>query len=1359
MRRIITFAVLLLCAYSFLQAQKYQEMIDQGTFTLEQIKREAERHFDVEGRGKGSGYKQYKRWEYTAERELDDNGVRIPIDELAKRSREYKRSLQINGRAPSPSTETGNWQELGPTYWVATSGWNPGVGRVTDVSVDATNPNHFIVSTPGGGVWKTTNAGTSWTPLCDDFGTMDGWAVAINPSNSNVYLWGGNTQIYKSNNGGQTWTTTTKPASTGKFLRIVYHPTNHNIVFAVAEYTGLYRSTNGGDTWVAVAGTNDNRCFDIAFKPGDPNTVYYCSNRFRRSTDGGISFTEIGGFNTNNGRHKKLAVTPANPNIVYVLEANGGRFGGFYRSTNSGQAFTRLIDGATINYFGYSDSGNDDRGQAPRDMAIAASNTNANEVHIGGIHTWRSTNGGTSFQLSSFWTPGGANQRGVGYNHADIDNLRSYGNTLYVCSDGGIFISTDGGVSFVDKTTGMGIREFYRIGVSKTDPNLVSGGSQDNGTSVMRGQNRDWRCWLGADGMETFVDWANPNNLYGTTQNGNMNRSTNMGNTRNGITGPGGTGAWVTPFEQDPTNSAVIYVAYAEVFRSDNRGNGWTQISNFGGGNCREMKIAPSNNQVIYVAKGSTVYRTNNGGGSWTTLAGTWGGSNVSFITINPKNPNKVIIVTNNNVFLSENGGGNWTSINAGLPNSTKYCAIWEDNDKDGIYVGGLGFIMYRDNTTGGWKPFMTGLPNVRVYELEINYVSKKLFAGTYGRGLWESDLYSEDDVVVLNPPIAQFTFESKAVVCGGPLSLQLKDESLKTPTSWEWTFQNGTPASSTAQNPTVVFSTPGLHNVTLKVTNEDGEDEIQKVAYVGFVLANETQVANMQLCGEGDVELVANTNSGNVNWYAGEADTEAIYSGNSFTTPVLSNTSFYYDLTTNFTTKNKLGKQFNVDQGGTHAGNFFSKFIVQKQFTLKSALVYAYGTKERTVVVRNGQGNVVEEKIVNLQDGLNRVELDLTFTPGEWQIGFAASSDIFRSNSGVNYPYTIDGVLSIYESSANDDAKLNFFYYLYDWEIEYEANCVSNRKSVEVIVVNPTLPSTENVTVCQPGEAELFATSQQDELIHWYTSSQGGEAVHKGESFTTFINNDTTFYVSTAILDGAQQLGHDLNNGSGDFHGGNFYTIFDAEAPFTLVSAVFKADFSGNRTIVLRNSEEQIILSKAIMIPEGENRVEINMEIPAGNNLQLGVSGPDAGLFRHNVGVNYPYAINNLVNLKSSTAPEEIAANFYYYLYDMEVQSHNYCASERTPVKVVIDICTSTEDVSAPLIQVYPNPSSDMVTIEAEEMTLIKILNTLGAEVLTRTVANNQERIDISHLSTGHYYIQITYKDGNISTEKLQKL
>ncbi|NQY07250.1 MAG: T9SS type A sorting domain-containing protein, partial [Flavobacteriaceae bacterium] len=286
---------------------------------------------------------------------------------------------------------------------------------------------------------------------------------------------------------------------------------------------------------------------------------------------------------------------------------------------------------------------------------------------------------------------------------------------------------------------------------SQTDPVIVTGGAQDNGSSTYDGNTGLWKDWLGADGMEGFVDKDNPSILYGTSQFGNMYRSTNTGTTYSGIGGPGGSGSWVTPFEQDPVVTNRIYVGYANVYRSNNSGGSWTAISQNFGGNLNELKIASSNNQVMYASRGSNLFKTTDGGATnWSTLSGFAG--NINSIAIHPTDPDKVAIATTGaqKVYVSTDGGANWNSYLYNLPNFSALAVVWENNGNDGLYVGLNYGVFYIDNTfPGDWQPFSNNLPNVRVSELEINETTSKIYAGTYGRGLWISDAY--DPLLSLN--------------------------------------------------------------------------------------------------------------------------------------------------------------------------------------------------------------------------------------------------------------------------------------------------------------------------------------------------------------------------------------------------------------------------------------------------------------------------------------------------------------------------------------------------------------------------------------------------------------------------------
>lgn len=733
-------------------SQEYKRMIDQGTFTVQEIQTEAEQYFDTKGRGRGTGYKQFKRWEYNALRMQDENGYLKSDAYYIQELNQFNSTINTEGRATA--TITGNWEPLGPDTITLTGGYNPGVGRITSLAIDDSNINHMIIGAETGGVWKTTDKGATWTPLSDNFTNMRVYALAMDPVAQNTYYWGASSgTIYKSTDGGSTWAELGDVGS-GRVNRILIDPNNTSKMYCTAQNNGIYKSVDGGVTWSIAA--LEATGMDVEFKPGDTNTVYAAGSGFHRSTDGGATWNAIAGFG---GGEKLIGVSPADPNVVYVVEASGSIFGGFYVSTDSGATFTQK-NHVGSNYFGYSTAAADSSGQAPRDMAIAVSPTNINEVHIAGINTWRSTDGGDTFVPTSDWTPGGAAGQGIGYCHADVDDMMFYGNNeLFVISDGGIYVATDTSTisaNYYTELNNMGIHQFYKIGVSQTNPVVVSGGSQDNGLSTLSAAGQ-WEHWNGGDGMESFVDKNDTSILYGSQQFGNICKSTNAGNSYFylGSVPEFATGNWITPFEQDPIVNDVIYVGFDSVYKSINGGTSWLPISQDFGGNLDHIKIAPSNSSIIFASRWNQLYKTTVGFGTWATLSGFAG--SINSIAIHPTDPNKIAIATTGaeKVYVSDDGGSTWTSYRKNLPDFSALALAWHDNGDDGLYIGMNYGVYYIDANLTDWQPFSNLLPNVIVNELEINTADGKLYAGTYGRGLWRTNLYdsalSVDEVTLLN--------------------------------------------------------------------------------------------------------------------------------------------------------------------------------------------------------------------------------------------------------------------------------------------------------------------------------------------------------------------------------------------------------------------------------------------------------------------------------------------------------------------------------------------------------------------------------------------------------------------------------
>lgn len=638
-----------------------------------------------------------------------------------------------------------------------------------DTSTIYASGDTFYKSTDGGATFSAPEVFTQWTQEYISGGTD--WTIASTNQDGTITPKSGNGMghFYKGNfNDEITRLISNSINLTGAVNpKLKFSYANVNWDGDIDEIKVLYKTSLAG-AWTELANYTTESVIwtDITLNLPTPTGTYYIAFEGLSNWGRGANLDDISVETANLGivfqedfensgtayasGAKMLAVSPDNPDVIYMLEESEGVFGGFYKSTDSGETFTS-IDHTGKNYFGYSSAADDNSGQAPRDMDVVVNPANANEVHIAGILTWRSTDGGTTFEITSQWTPNNAMSEGIGYCHADVDILEFVGGNLYAGTDGGVFVAENTSVInanyYRDLTSGIGIRQFYRIGISQTDPEVVTAGAQDNGSSVYNGGA--WKDWLGADGMEGFVDKNNSNILYGTTQGGSLYKSITGGTTYFGINTPENKeGNWITPFEQDPIVVNTIYSGYDQVYKSIDGGNTWVlpAISQNFGGNINHLKIAPSNNQIMYAARGGNLYKTTNGGATnWAVKTGFSG--SVNSIAIHPTNPDKIALATTGSgkVYVSADGGNNWSSYLYNLPDFSAFAVVWDDNGNDGLYVGMNYGVFYIDTTfPGDWQPFSNNLPNVEISELEVNTTNGKLYAGTYGRGLWKSDLYSE---------------------------------------------------------------------------------------------------------------------------------------------------------------------------------------------------------------------------------------------------------------------------------------------------------------------------------------------------------------------------------------------------------------------------------------------------------------------------------------------------------------------------------------------------------------------------------------------------------------------------------------
>jgi hypothetical protein len=720
------------------------EMMERTDMTLRQTEAWANDYFARVGTGQGTGFKQYQRWLYERRFHVDQDGYLIRPELEDKLYHEAIRNMGLK------STSAYNWLELGPTTWTYTSGWNPGVGRVTSVAVHPSSESTIYVSSPGGGIWKSTNGGGTWTPLIDFVNSswMNVFHLCIDPLNqATIYASLSSGGVLKSTNSGVSWSATGSGPSGAKQVKV--HPANSSIVFCAAN-NGIWRSVNGGSTWTQVETSTKE---DIEFNPANPDIMYASGSSGTscvwRSADNGLTWTAITSTSgiTNTGR-TLLAVSANDPNVVYAVQASGSIFGRMYRSNDAGLTYITTVVGSAssgTNYFGYEPTGTGTTGQATYDMAVCANPLNASEVHIAGIICWKSLDGGVSFVATTVWSY----PNSTGYNHADVHALEWVNSTIYSGSDGGVYKSLNNAGDWTDLSAGLGIRQFYRIACSKTNPSVVTGGAQDNGSAYRR-TNGSWVDWLGADGMDNVISPVNADIAIGTSQYGAIYKTTNAGASRTNLTQPS-SGNWITPLVMHPTSHDTVWGGWTGVWKSVNGGTNWTNLSPGITVKLDVLAVASSNTKYIYASTGTTLYRTTDGGPTWSTLTAP---STITSIFVSKYDPLKIWITcnsTSNRVFLSTDGGTTFTNISTGLPSLAARSVVVDEDASGTIYVGMNIGVYYRDDITNTWTEHAPGLPLVAVNEVELQKSGNKLRVATYGRGVWESDLRNVQ--LPCNPP------------------------------------------------------------------------------------------------------------------------------------------------------------------------------------------------------------------------------------------------------------------------------------------------------------------------------------------------------------------------------------------------------------------------------------------------------------------------------------------------------------------------------------------------------------------------------------------------------------------------------
>ncbi|MEO8151219.1 MAG: T9SS type A sorting domain-containing protein [Bacteroidia bacterium] len=752
-------------------AQNFKELMGKEIpRNLNQVKEKLDKYYadpsnreEEFGEEKESDYKAYQRWLRSMRGSTDANGNIINASSVVLNEylsyQEKNPSLKLNSAG-------GSWINLNPASLTGSN--QKKLGRVSCIAFDPGNANIIYAGTPAGGVWKTTNGGTTWNCITNGIPLLGVSSICVDFSNSSViYILTGDgdsgylysTGVLKSFDGGLNWFSTALKFDATQVVRgyaITQSGIDANLLLA-ATSNGIYQTTDGGLNWsLKQAGW----FYDVKFKPSSNTTAYATTNSdCYVTTTGGSSWTAL--LSTAYSPSKpsgtnriQIGVTPVNSSVVYLLFGPGTStpgFKGLYKSTNSGSNFTLMSN--TPNILGSDCSGAAANDQSGYDLALAVSPGISTTLITGGINVWKSTNSGSTWGGNSISCYYGSN-----YVHEDVHVVAYNGTVMYAGTDGGLSKSTDGGVTWTYISLGIFSTQYYKISGYDPDNFLFYGGTQDNGVfKYTPGVYKDVGC---CDASETLIDRTNQNNVLANGSNAFLYKSTD---------GYATGGVDVTPWygcgcadatngiflieglQQDPSNSNIVYCLIRDCYKSTNFGSTWTRYVTGSNSPQADMAIAPSNSNYIYAVNGGELRRSINAGVNWslkTTPAGASGF--LGSVTVSSSDPNKIWITYQNfsagmKVFASTDGGTTWTSgnITGSLPNVRVYCIKYQNGSSDGLYVGTDIGVFYRDNLLGDWIPFSNGLPNVFVSDLEISYAHGTITAGTFGRGIWQSDIYT----------------------------------------------------------------------------------------------------------------------------------------------------------------------------------------------------------------------------------------------------------------------------------------------------------------------------------------------------------------------------------------------------------------------------------------------------------------------------------------------------------------------------------------------------------------------------------------------------------------------------------------
>ncbi len=642
--------------------------------------------------------------------------------------------------------QTGRWLSFGPTNIP---------GRVTGIARPAkAGPGTALVALADGGLFLTSDTGTTWQAMTNREATQAAGSVAADPRDPRRWYLGtgegngsgdnyGGIGVLRTRDAGRTWLVSNKFSNSVRCLAV--DPSNTQRIYACGD-SGVYRSTDGGVNFTLVGGGLPAvSATKVVFRPDDPTKMFasfWGGSPLYKSVDGGNTWSVVaGGLPASGQGRTDLDVCRANPNVMTIVMEAGN--GDLWRSIDGGAVWTQVATAP-----------NHCPGQCWYNQVVAIAPDDCNTIYLNGTSGYVTRNAGANF--SQYPEDNShTNIHGVHVDHHAIAAFAS--GEVIIGNDGGVYYSTDFGGLWTDISQGLPSSQYYGLCGSDVTADQIAGGTQDNGTHQRLGGN--WRYVLGGDGGMCGIGGSK---MMAEYQNANVQRSLDNGNSfqdANSGTSFTEPKPWVGIIERDPGNADTLYLGTSKVYRTtDFHNTVWKSIHTGSGGSyVGGIAASPVDRNVVWVGyENGTFIRSTNALATtptWTDVRGTLPARSRRRVVPHPTSATGAWVVMggfgNPKIMFTPNAGASYQDLTGDLPDVPVNDLVVDPGDLN-VLIAATDLGIYRSLDNGAhWTGFSDALPTSAVIELFRHPFDGALFAGTHGRSAFRFQPASAGPVAV----------------------------------------------------------------------------------------------------------------------------------------------------------------------------------------------------------------------------------------------------------------------------------------------------------------------------------------------------------------------------------------------------------------------------------------------------------------------------------------------------------------------------------------------------------------------------------------------------------------------------------